>query len=200
MNNWALGSFFTMETPYQQIVNEYLIPSAEKFGIPLDLAPIPNKGNWYINVAEKPGIILDMLEGGYETLVFLDADATIEQYPKLFDEIPEEYDIAFHTLSWKQWYGYEKDRAELLTGTMFFRNNDKVKALCRAWYKQAQNTQIWEQKVLENIIDNFDVKVYNLPLEYCYMKSRPRNQEPLVKLNPVILHHQVSRELKRSMK
>ena len=128
-----------------------------------------------------------------------DADATIERYPQLFHEIPEEYDIAFHTLHWNTWYNrLEDNTTELLTGTMFFRNRQIVKDLCREWYEKAQDGSIWEQKILESIIKKYDLKIYNLPIEYTYIKTLPRGQEPHVKVEkPVIVHHQVSRNLKR---
>ena len=202
-NKWRIGTFFTVDTPYQQVYYDYLEKSCKKFNIQPWFMITENYHSWYRNVAEKPKAILNMLNENEKDvcLVFLDADATIEQHPTLFDEIPEEYDIAYHTLNWNEWYGYKAQRPvmELLTGTMFFRNNNKVKKLCQEWYEKAIETNTWEQKVLQKIIKNHNLKIYDLPLEYCYMKSRPRNQEPLVKLDPIILHHQVSRELKRKL-
>jgi hypothetical protein len=200
MNKFSVGCFYSNGTPYERIYRDYLQPSCDKFNINTHVFSAPNYHNWYKNVAEKPRIIgemLDLLMKPGECLVFLDADATIEQYPTLFETIPKEYDIAYHTLSWRQWYGYEKETKELLTGTMFFRNRKKIRDLCMEWYNEAQKTHEWEQKVLQRVIKNHDLKAYPLPLEYCYMTSRPRDKEPLVKLDPVILHHQLSRTWKR---
>ncbi len=200
MNNLVFGAFFTDKTMYEQICNDYFTKSIGKFKLCACTIRAMNYGNWHRNVAEKPKIILNILNNLTNAdmdLVFLDADATIEQKPILFETIPKEYDIAFHTLDWKTWYGYKDSNVkELLTGTMFFRSNDKTKDLCREWYAEAIKTKIWEQKVLERILPNHDLKIFDLPLSYCYIKSRPQNQEPLVKLDPVILHHQVSREFK----
>lgn len=200
-NKWKIGTFFTENTPYEQVYLKYLRESLKKYNIPCLIDIIPNEGGWLKNVANKPAIIKRQLISmdKDECLVFLDADCTIEQYPILFDEIPKEYDIAFHTLSWSQWYGHSKDFKELLSGTMFFRNNEIVKRLCDAWYNESKKGLVWEQKALENIINIFDIKIYSLPLEYCYIKNRPGGLPPLVKLDPVILHHQVSREYKKSL-
>jgi len=211
MNKFIIGAFVTKDSPYEKILVDYLIKSIKDIktktnkDISFDFIITPNYRSWYRNVAEKPKVILEMLslaKNKDTCLVFLDADAEVLKYPKLFEEIPEEYDIAFHTLNWNIWYGYKNEPPvkELLTGTMFFRNNPKVQYLCQEWYKEAIKTREWEQKVLQRIIIAHDIKIYELPLEYCYMKSRPGDREPLVKLNPVILHHQASRELKRKLK
>ncbi len=208
MNKWVIGCFFTPgayeEVFYKHLCKSLDYPKDERIkSKSLMVDRVPSTGRWLTNVAMKPALILQQLENlsPSQCLVFLDVDATVEQYPVLFDEIPEEYDIAYHTLSWKQWYGYETETLELLSGTMFFRNNDKVKELCRKWLHKAQTHDMWEQKALQEVIETArfedDIKVYPLPLEYCYMKTRPHGQEPLVKIDPVILHHQVSRELKK---
>jgi len=202
MNKFCVGAFYTDATPYHYIWQDYLLKSCEKFRIKNHVFAAPNYGSWHRNVAEKPRIIgemLDLLTIDEECLVFLDADATIEQYPKLFEEIPSKYDIAYHTLNWNTWYGYDNKPAtmELLSGTMFFRNRKKVKEMCFEWYEEAKKTNKWEQKVLAEIIGKYNLKTYPLPLEYCYPISRPKGKEPLVKLDPVILHHQKSREFKR---
>lgn len=205
MNKFKVGCFFTQDTEYQDIYLKYFKASCDKFDFEQCSTVSGNHGNWYRNVAEKPNMIMQTLSTMEkdECLVFLDVDATVNKYPQLFHDIPEEYDIAFHTLNWNLWYGYNAPNPvmELLTGTMFFRNNDKVKALCREWYDLAKNTNEWEQKVLAKILlDKPDIKVYNLPIEYCFLNSRPGGKEPLIDCEPVITHYQVSREMKRKIK
>lgn len=202
MNNLMFGSFYTRNTAYENVYQEYLRKSLDKYNARYMVVGIDSKKNWNKNVAEKPRIISELLKPleKDEMLVFLDADATIEKWPVLFEQIPEDYDIGFHLLSWQKWYGYDTETYELLTGTMFFRNNEKVHALCKEWYHMSLESYEWEQKVLQNIISNHKLNIYELPLEYCYMKTRPGGLEPLVKLDPVILHHQVSRELKGRLK
>jgi len=202
MNNFYISTFYTKDSPYSEAVLEYLQMSLLHLPCAIHLInnEIEDLGSWYRNVAEKPRVVLQMLEENpKECLVFLDADCTVNKYPYLFHEIPDEYDLAFHTLNWNTWYGYTalNPVTELLTGTMFFRPNDKVKQLCVDWYEEAKRTSEWEQKVLERVIKHHDVKVYPLPIEYCYMATRPRGEAPLVKCDPVITHYQVSRTEKR---
>jgi len=197
-----IATFYTKDTPYENIVVEYLLESCKKQALPTPtVVGIDSMGSWQRNVAEKPRIIRELLEK-HDKLVFLDADATVEQYPKLFDEIPEQYDIAFHTLNWNEFYGYKQTGTvlELLSGTMYFRNRPKVKTLCDAWYEKAVKSSMWEQKVLQEIIKDFKLKTYALPIEYCAIVRSKNflNLSPIK--NPVILHHQKSREMKRAIR
>ena len=204
MNNWKIGAFYSEKTPYKEMIEKYLKSSCELLSLEkkLIVTKTTNYGNWYSNVAEKPNTILKTFSflKEKEDLVFLDADSRIESYPKIFDEIPEEYDIAFHTLDWNVWYGYNhtKPIKELLTGTMFLRQNKKVIELCKEWYEVARKTREWEQKVLQRVIKNHDLKIFDLPIEYCYMDSLPGDRKPIVKVKPIIKHFQMSRKYKRS--
>jgi hypothetical protein len=204
MNKVIYGSFYTKDTPYEQVVKDYFLTSCEKWKIHPIVIEMSNHKTWIQNVAEKPRAIREILNGMKEdeVLAFMDADATIEQYPKLFEEISLDYDIGFHTLDWNSWYGYDNNPSikELLTGTMFFRNTNAIKSLCTVWYETAKISKQWEQKVLASIIGNHGVTIYDLPIEYCFVKSLPDGREPLIKTEPVILHHQKSREYKRGMR
>lgn len=204
-SKFVLGSFYTENTPYQDVIMEYFVPSAMNLfynnGVKWKIQGVENQGTWIKNVAQKPKVILEMLESieDNKLLVFLDADTKINKYPVLFDQIPEEYDIGFHTLDWGTWYNRpENQTKELLTGTMFFRYNPLVKKLLTEWYTNAILSNKWEQKVLENLIVNFpNIKIFPIPLEYCYITSMPNGKPPFVKCDPIISHYQASRKLKR---
>ena len=199
MNKLIFGAFYTRNTPYADIVDSYFKQSCLELNLKFKITGIPNQGTWLKNVAEKPRVILDQLKDlkEDERLIFVDADAVIEKYPTLLEMIPPEYDFGFHLLSWKQWYGYSTDTYELLSGTLFLKNIPEVHALCLDWHRQALNYDEWEQVSLQKCLSNYKLNVYELPLEYCYPISRPGGLEPLVKLDPIISHHQKSRELKK---
>jgi len=194
-----LIAFYTKNTIYEKIFNEYLKPCLKQFNIVYTVIEIPTQRNWYKNTAQKPLIILEYLEEQKEndTVVYLDVDAKILKYPSLFDEINETYDIGVHYLDWSTWYGYSNNKTkELLTGTMWFRNNQKIRELCKEWYKKAMKTNNWEQKVLQEIISNYNLKIYTLPIEYSYINTLPNGNRPLIKCDPVIIHYQKSRDFK----
>jgi hypothetical protein len=205
VNKLVFGAFFTENTPYEQVLNEYLVPSCLRFGIEPHIVRTPNRGSWVKNVAEKPHAILHLLKEYVDNnslLVFVDADATLEQYPIELEELSKDYDMGYHTLDWNSWYGYNNKLSiqELLTGTMILRNTVRVRQLCTEWYEKAKETNMWEQRVLQELIKKYkDIAIYDLPIEYCYMASLPDGRKPLIKCEPVIKHYQKSRELKRKL-
>lgn len=202
INQWIVVALLT-EGVYELEFSTHLLPSLQKFNIPHHIEVIDSKGSWLKNVAQKPGAIYNAMEKyPSKDIVCLDVDSEILYYPELFDNISEEYDIAVHTLDWNTWYRNNSNVKELLSGTIFLRNNKKVKKLVEDWFFEANNTDIWEQKVLAQLLEKrSDIKIYNLPLEYCYIASLPDGQEPHIKLdNIVIKHFNVSRKYKRKIK
>lgn len=187
------ASFYTPGN-YEKVINQYLIPSLIKFNLPCNIVKIEDKGNWLDNTAQKPVILLETLIKYKEDVIFLDGDATIEQYPSLFDQIPHDYDLAVHYLDWwKFWHNKEnRNLFHLLSGTLMLRYNDKILHLVDNWIKECKkNRNIVEQKILGSLIEqNHDIKVYNLPIEYCAIINKDNTRKIL---NPVIEHHQASR-------
>lgn len=199
MHQIKIISFFTLDTPYEKVMYDYLFPTIKKFGLDWYITGIHNEHSWGKNTSSKPAFILDALKNNFHKsrLIFLDADATIEQYPQLFKDIPEEYDVACHYLDWSTWYR-NGEKKELLTGTLYLRDSKAVRELVKEWDKRARASTKWEQDIFQTLLlERPEIKVYQLPLEYCYIKTLPNGSEPFVKCNPVILHHQMSRQFKK---
>ncbi len=208
-NRFIIGTFYTKETPYEDVFAKFFLPSvmdlAFKHGVEWKVVVKDNLGSWIKNVAQKPLAILEMLEtmrhqGSEKALVFVDSDAVFEKYPTLFNEIPDNFDIAFHYLNWDTWYHNNTGKMELLSGTIFFRNNQKVRGVVSEWHKLAVKTDRWEQQVLQEVIEKSNLTIYELPVEYCYIKTMPNGSKPFVTCEPVVSHHQVSRALKKVIK
>jgi len=202
VDNWIVTAFVTEDTPYELELATHLLPSLEKLNIPHYIEVIENKGSWLKNVAEKPATIYRALEKyPGKNLVVLDSDSEIITYPKLFNEIPEDCDIALHVLDWDKWYNNNSHVKEVLSGTLFLHNTDKVKNMVKAWYEEASKNEQWEQKCLAKIIEQQNIKIFELPLSYCYISSLPGGKEPLIKIdNPIIVHFQASRRFKKLIK
>lgn len=199
LDTFIVTALITADTPYELLAAQHLIPSLDKLKIPYYIEAMENQHNWLKNVAMKPLVILNAMEK-YPNLniVCLDVDAEVLQFPSLFNSIPEEFDIACHILDWDSWYGYSDHVKELLTGTILIKNTEKNKELVKEWYVRSTNSIEWEQKVLQKLIIEKYIKVFELPVDYCYIKSLPNGQPPLVRVdNPIIIHHQASRKLKR---
>lgn len=199
-SNFVICSFYTKNTVYEQIIKECLIPSIVKWDLPSCIIDVDNEGTWKRNVAKKPTIISELMHDfPNKTIVFLDADCIIEQYPTLFNEV-KDYDIGFHRLDWNSWYLNNSNRKELLTGTMFINSNYKTNELVHEWKNQAQSKDLWEQRVLEDLIPTFrhDLKIFELPLNYCYIDTLPNGSKPHVACDDVVIrHYQASRKTKK---
>jgi len=201
-SNFIIVSFYTKNTPYDQVFREYLGKSLKKYDLPSVIYARENLGTWQKNVALKPECILIALHDyPGANLAFIDADATLEQYPTLFEKMPKDVDIAVHYLDKNEWYqNTYKPRYELLTGTMWFRNSEKVRRLVQLWLSDAQRLGIVEQKCLQNVLEKNQgaYNIYKLPVSYAYMESLPNGQKPFVKVDkPTIIHYQASRKYRR---
>jgi hypothetical protein len=203
MDSFIISAFCTAETSYEMILATQLLPSLDKLGLKYHIEVVENQGSWLKNVAQKPLTILHTMEKypSYN-IVSLDADSEVLSYPKLFNEIPEDVDIAFHTLNWDFWYKNNSHVMEVLSGTIFIRNNEKMGEFVKEWYLRAETVCEWEQKVLAKLLEERKecIKVFPLPLEYCYISSLPDGKEPHIKCdNVVIKHNQASRYLKKKI-
>jgi len=201
---FIICSYYTLETPYQDISHKYLIPSIEKLQLKSDVRGIENKGSWQLNTSYKPQFIKEMLEKHNENIVWIDVDAEVLSYPYLFEEIPEEYNFAAHMLNRNDWYNIKlepHDERELLTGTLFIRNNQNAKTIINIWTEECKQNKAWEQKVLQKIFEQYNIKICELPIGYSYIKTLPDGSKPNIQCpSPVIIHNQVSRLLKNKIR
>ena len=183
-------SFVSKNSPYEQVVKEFLLPTLIKFNLNYDIEYIENKGSWINNVQHKPTFLKNMLLKHKCPIVSLDADATIEKNPILFETLTD-YDMGFHYLDWRMWYRKSYDKKELLGGTMYVNYNDKVLKFLNQWIIEQSKKIEYAQKVLQPLIlNNTDLKIYELPLAYCFIDC---SRFPILKKEAVIIHHQKSR-------
>lgn len=181
--NFVVIAYYTKGTGYEQEI-EKLTASLRRFDLKYDITAIHNLGSWQKNTQYKARFCREMLNKHKKNLLYLDADATVEGYPQLFEDI--KHDIAVHF----------KDGKELLGSTFYFSNNEKVKNLLDKWIQLCNmHPKIWDQKLLQRAIKDVGVTVFRLPPEYCCIFDLMAHQ---VK-SPVILQHQASRKYKNTM-
>ena len=204
MLKFIICSYFTMNTPYQAVAHDYLMPSVFERSIPSDIRGVESLGSWGKNTSYKPTFIKRMMVlHPDKNIVFLDADAEVVAYPELFDHIPEEYNIAVHILDKDRWYNRSNGgEEELLSGTLFVRNCETSHNIVNRWIGLCSlDEKKWEQKVLQDVIDEMEIVIYELPISYCYIKTMPDGSEPNVKCeHPVVVHHQCSRLYRNTIK
>jgi len=186
--NYIVVAYYTKKTLYESM-SKILVKSLERFKIPYYIEGIDSLGDWFKNTGYKPIFIKTMLKKFPDkNIVYVDCDAEFLEYPKLFEDL--DCNIAVHLLNRTSFRKYCKG-TEILSGTIFLKNNDEVYNLVEKWEQEClKNPTVWDQKSLENILgDSF----YNLPVEYC--KIFDMNEK--VK-NPVIVHYQASRLVRRN--
>lgn len=194
-------SFYTYNTPYEEEINNKLIPSLKKFNLDYYIQGYKDRGNWGANTGIKSEFIRDTLLKYNEPICFLDADAIIVNYPQLLFNLPSNIDLSYHNLDWfLHWRNQpNKNQYELLSGTMVFFPTSKVINLLNEWItKVQQNLQKWEQLILSEIIENKqDLNIYILPAEYCVVPKQD-NTLPIYLQNKklYIYHTQASRKYK----
>jgi hypothetical protein len=177
MKPWKVIAFHTDDDLYNgEIAN--LKESLRKFNIPNVIKTVKDLGDWRSNCMAMSGYILQALYDNKENLVFLDADAVVREYPVLFDTITE--DFAVH---------YRED-VELLAGTMYFKNCDKIKQFVRDWIDCSRKMpgRLASQTSIQFALNMGKYSVYKLPAPYTLIFDRMKKQGP-----PVIEHFQASR-------
>lgn len=187
-------TFYT-EGFYEEIAKQYIIPSATKVGIDLFQVKLPSLKDWKKNSARKAEIIESCMTTLNDDIVMIDADATFEQYPSLFEKIPQEYDVAVHCLDvekfWRNREGGTK--RQLCSGTIMFRNSLKAKEILITWIDENKKyPNVLEQQNLQNVLTRSNYSVYQLPINYCAIINR-QGLIPSYITDIVIKHHQISR-------
>jgi len=197
-------SYFTRNTPYEKVMNTHLLPSLKKFDLPYDIEAVEDFGNWQKNTSYKAQFVFQKLLQHQRTVVFIDSDATIEQYPSLFTQIPPEFDIACHYQNYiLQWRGRtDGKRFDLLSGTLMFRYNEKVLSLVRKWIERTKTSNKWEQIILQKLTEeNKDIKIFSLPVTYCTVNTHKNEIPSYIKKEEVVIRHwQASRKYKSRRK
>ncbi len=204
MNKPIFISYYTKDTIYQDAINKYLIPSLLKLELKHYIYEIETLGDWKSNAIQKPLILKQALERFPDNdIIWQDADSEVLQDPGLLFNIPEEYDIALHYLNWKAHYGRESDEGkfEMLDGTVFWRNTAKVRTFIDELIKQSTEKKTDHQKTMARMLEEYkDYKIFPLPRTYSYLPTQPNGDKSFIEIeNPVIVHHQMSRQAKKSL-
>jgi hypothetical protein len=201
MSSFIIVSAYTTGTLYENEVKN-LEKDCKKLSIPFYAHAYESTGSWVENTMKKPSILLecmDKLQDKYPTMVWVDADARINEYPSLF----EEFDITGVDFSVLQIGGISR----VLSGTVFMRLNQKIKILLYEWEKQCltSSERLGDQKALRDIITNqfysfLGIFFKSLPYSYCYIFDdtvrKISSSVPPLSGEPIIVHTQASRRAK----
>jgi len=189
MKPWIVVSYYTNGTFYKDLSVEFK-KSAIQHKIPHLVAGVPNLKDWSKNTNYKPTFLLQALKElkGLD-IIWVDIDAKFNAYPKLFDDL--ECTIAAHEFDQRKYYGKHHVLKELLSGTVFLRNNDEALSVVQRWTEECKRKpKQWDQKSLQTVVgENY----YKLPGEYCTISGRMRDIK-----HPIIEHFQASRKVRKN--
>ena len=180
---FTVVSFYTLDPIYKIEVSK-LIKSLDTFNLDYYIEGIPPLGDWKTCTDYKARFIRRAIERVSTPIVWLDSDATVIKYPKLFDHLNADVSAFISHIN------------HLLSGTVYFANNDRVRTLIDAWISaNNRNTAVFEQKILQAAINkDRNIVFKRLPIGYCQIhdyKFQAIGDEKYV------LHWQASRRTKR---
>jgi hypothetical protein len=188
-------AYYTRNTSYEAL-SVKLKKSLQNFSIPHYIEPINDQGSWEKNTHYKAYFIKKCLNDRNLDLLYVDVDAVFKSYPILIDTLS--CDLGYRTEDFK----WRKDEA--LSGTIFLRNNDKIKTFVNRWIQlneavpaERMKPETWEQKNMQTAHREFNDLIYhNLPPEYTYIFDHTKTMYP--RISPVIEHYQESRNIHRN--
>ena len=190
-------AYYTLGTEYEQEANR-LRASLDRCKMKYQIEGVPNLGSWQENTRYKATFIkekiLEHLDG--ETLLYLDVDAVVKEYPHELENIKENIAVRFEDFKWQ--------KGTCLSGTILIKPTHDMVRLCRDWEmknvltKDEKNNL--EQDNLGQLINEYcfhypsHFSFKNLPVEYCFIfdihKRMYKDKQPIIE------HLQASRRLK----
>jgi hypothetical protein len=197
--------FISFYTGHYEWDAEQLKKSMTKFGI--DTSNVDHReqvGSWEANTQMKASFILEKLLEN-DSVIWTDADSRIRQTPSFFDTITT--DVGLFFLPKELAAGWVPPEHSILqnvdsylqSGTMYFKNNDKVIKLLEKWNElNKRDSQQWDQWTLQVALQDSDVTITHLPPEYIWMDGIVSTAYSHSK--PVIEHTQASRRFKSKIR
>ena len=174
--------------PYEEY-GRRLVKSLSKHMVDFDYVITPRVAfsGWIQACAYKANVIKEFLITKQpRPIVWLDADATVEQYPSLFFEL--DCDVA------ARFFNGDRQVGHLGSGTLYFANNARVMQIMNDWLEVlVKNPKMLDQDGLhQSLRMHPDAVIHELPPEYNFIFDTDKAEFPSLK--PVILQHQASRK------
>lgn len=168
--------------------------SCRRWNIDSEIVPVKEFRSWWHGVTAKPKFIAHQLElfSAYDGVLWVDADAYFVR-PAPFGDIKG--DVAACRFQWSPGH-----RLEILTGSIFFANNSRVKALLVDWEREtAKHTasDTPEQDSLIPLLKAWKHTVVFEPLsnEWAWIDDE-RFESQFPQGIPIIKHQQASRKIR----
>jgi hypothetical protein len=170
---YKVVTMFTQDNEYSTHARR-LEATLKSFGLTYLLHPIEDTSVWELICARKATFIRDQWISSDVPIVWIDADATIEARPDLFESI--EADFAIH--KFEGW--------EFGSGTLYFGKSETARMLLDQWVLRCEADPLtWDQRHLQSAW--CDVTVYAplrtfwLPASYLHIFDVPSDSPPVIK-------------------
>jgi len=179
---YPLPIFASFYTPDYGDSAARLARSCDKFHLQYCIERMKDKGSWKENCDQKAKFIRQVRKRNPGApVVWIDADAEVLEYPKLFHQLDPAVDVAYAKI------GHQD---EVLSGTVYFAPTDGATQLLLRWQKFIdQNKGEVDQVNLGLALKNWVGNSHWLPDEYCRIFDHPKQGSEL----PVIMQYQQSR-------
>lgn len=180
--------FTSFYTPNYAEVVKPLIASLERFKLVHEVLGVADHGGFIANVRFKPRFILQQMSEypAAKYVCWVDADSEIVRFPTLLFRLHA--DLAVH---WR-------DGVELVSSAMLWRNTPRTRGFVEHWAELCENGQnahlpCPEQQILQDILPSSNLRVFNLPTEYCKIFDLVERNDRGRTVDPVIMQYQASR-------
>lgn len=187
---------YTKGTEYEHAALK-LEQDFKKYNLSYKLFSYQDHGDWKLNTMQKPKFVMKALKlFPNDDITWIDAGAIIFKDPRFLKNLQfKDYDICCYYLC------SEYNPHELLTGTIAFKNNEKVRNLVDIWSKKKGFSDQYEQSILQNLIERkFRNKFLILDMPKEYIEIKPHNVEDIKELKCIIGHDQLSRKYRKERK
>jgi hypothetical protein len=169
--------------------------SCRRWDVDAEIVPVKEFRSWHDGVSAKPTFIARKLDlfSAYDGVMWVDADGYFVRPVPWGDLIGA--DVAATKFQWTPGH-----REEVLTGSIFFANNNRVKMLLQDWERETKKhtaSDTPEQDALVPLLKSWKHSVMFQPLsiEWTWIDDeRVKAQFP--KSIPLIIHKQASRQVR----
>jgi hypothetical protein len=189
MKGFVVIAYYTKDTPYEQELDGF-VARCEAGRLKHHIYGLKSQGSWALNCGMKPSVIARAMEEWPDrNILYVDIDARIKNTGRVWAQFSDmDSDFAAH------WLGLKN---ELLSGTLFFKNNERTRQLVNHWIAaQAEAPEVKDQETLASTLQTYakllKIKVARLPANYTRIFDR-KEQEGA---EPYIEHFQASRKYK----
>ncbi len=183
-------TFYTVNTAYEKEFEEFS-KLAGKFEVPFIAYPVESKGNWLLNCSLKPSLIRRALDEQEDDILYLDSDARIQQtLPQIKEDRPG---FCVWDAPWRA--------GELLSGTIYFPNNELSRNIIDEWIA-AQNDTNWKEILHQRKLEKIYKKYPHFLLSHDWVNIAGKNPASFMLKTefPLIIHTQASRKHRNTIR